>query len=604
MPPMPEQPRECGLLRDAMPQSEPAAARGTAPPATTPDALAARAAALGGIIEALSDGIMLFERDGRLAYANKVARTLLDIRDDVLPLDLRQMNGQPLPEEIWPWRRVLADAAQAEPAVAEVLAWTRAGQERLLHVSGAPVYDAAGRLCGAAAIIHDETERDRTQQRTQRALDALLAMAETLVAGDSADRDATPSHSGAAKRLAELTCRVLGCARVSIHTIEPDSELMHPLAVVGMPAEMERIWWQSEGRRYRLRDRLGAESIARLEAGEALVFDLTLPPYVGVSNWYNIITLLVAPMRLGDHLVGVLALDYDRARHTYTPNETRLAQAAAKLVALVIERDRLQREREDARASALALREANRQMDEFLSMASHELRNPLTSIKATMQLARHRIERFSARAEPADGETAMVLASVRDVLQRGDRQVDLLDRLVGDLLDVARIHSGKLEVRPVHCDLASIARDAVAEQRMAQPDRVISLKLPPEEHVPVFADADRIGQVITNYLTNAIKYSREDKPVAVWLEVHDGRARLCVRDEGPGLPPEEHERIWGRFHRVPSTVAYMGLDGGLGLGLHISRTLVERSGGVVGVASAHGQGATFWFELPLALGAA
>jgi signal transduction histidine kinase len=106
---------------------------------------------------------------------------------------------------------------------------------------------------------------------------------------------------------------------------------------------------------------------------------------------------------------------------------------------------------------------------------------------------------------------------------------------------------------------------------------------------------------VTNYLTNALKYSPEDRPVEVRVAVRRGRARVSVRDHGPGLPAEEQAHIWERYHRAQDIRANTGSGAGLGLGLYISRTIVERHQGEYGVRSAPGQGSTFWFALPLAL---
>ncbi len=121
--------------------------------------------------------------------------------------------------------------------------------------------------------------------------------------------------------------------------------------------------------------------------------------------------------------------------------------------------------------------------------------------------------------------------------------------------------------------------------------------------MPVFADADRLAQVVTNYVSNALRYSSPDQPVTVGLEVDrlaEPAARVWVQDGGPGVPPEEQERIWERFYRVSGTPHRDGSSVGLGLGLSISRNIIERHGGQVGVDSVPGRGATFWFRLPLA----
>jgi signal transduction histidine kinase len=174
-----------------------------------------------------------------------------------------------------------------------------------------------------------------------------------------------------------------------------------------------------------------------------------------------------------------------------------------------------------------------------------------------------------------------------------------LNRLVNDLVDVSRIQAGRLELHVARADLTAIVRDAVEEQRQAAPARTLALQLPTERCVSVIVDADRIGQVVTNYLTNALKYSPEDRPVDVGITVDRHEARVWVRDEGLGLPPEEQEGIWERFHRAQGIEVQSGSGIGLGLGLHICRTIIERHQGQVGVESARGTGSTFWFSLPL-----
>lgn len=118
--------------------------------------------------------------------------------------------------------------------------------------------------------------------------------------------------------------------------------------------------------------------------------------------------------------------------------------------------------------------------------------------------------------------------------------------------------------------------------------------------MPVTGDAQRLGQVVTNYVTNALKYSPADRPVTVGLDVEEGQARVWVRDEGPGLPAEEQERIWDRFHQARGIEVQSGSGVGLGLGLYICRSIIEQHQGHVGVQSTSGAGSTFWFTVPLA----
>jgi signal transduction histidine kinase len=172
---------------------------------------------------------------------------------------------------------------------------------------------------------------------------------------------------------------------------------------------------------------------------------------------------------------------------------------------------------------------------------------------------------------------------------------------VNDLLDMCRFQAGKLQMHPEVTDLRPLVQRVVEEQQVVAATRTIRLHLPhTDQSIMVQADPDRIGQVIANYVTNALKYSPADAPVEVGLEVTGPVARVWVRDEGPGLAEAEQERIWQRYHRVPGIEVQSGTGVGLGLGLSIVRQIIELHGGVVGVESAPGHGSTFWLTLPLA----
>jgi signal transduction histidine kinase len=336
--------------------------------------------------------------------------------------------------------------------------------------------------------------------------------------------------------------------------------------------------------------------VAALRAGEPVLLDKTPPP---LPIWQYITPQgksLMVPMRVGETLVGILRIGCEGVEEGYAcPNKRAIIRAVARLGALVLERERLLCERAKAQASELALREAKAQMDTFLGMAGHELKTPLTSIKLALQLAERRIQQLAQR-EPG---TSSSLTPFLEQATRAGRQAERLDRLINDLLDVSRIQAGKLELQPEPADLAAIVREAVEEQRQAASERVLILSFPADLRVPVTADAARIEQVVTNYLTNALKYSAEDRPVEVGIDVQVQQARVWVRDEGPGLPAEEQERIWQRFHRARGIEVQSGTGIGLGLGLHICRTIIERHQGQVGVDSAPGKGSTFWFTLLL-----
>ncbi|MGH2502836.1 MAG: sensor histidine kinase [Ktedonobacterales bacterium] len=240
-------------------------------------------------------------------------------------------------------------------------------------------------------------------------------------------------------------------------------------------------------------------------------------------------------------------------------------------------------------------------MNEFLGIAAHELRTPITVIKANLQMLVRRAVIVNERASATERITVEPLWLTRhaELLARTEKSLTRLTRLVDDLLDVSRVRAGKLEMRIEPAELAEIAGDAVDEQRMAAPDREITLDLPVGQPTTICGDAERVEQVITNYLTNALKYSVATRPVRVQLWRDGAMLYVGVTDEGPGIPPEHQEQVWGLFQRAPGIEVVSGSGIGLGLGLHLCKTLIERQGGHVGVASAPGQGSTFWLSLPL-----
>ncbi len=255
---------------------------------------------------------------------------------------------------------------------------------------------------------------------------------------------------------------------------------------------------------------------------------------------------------------------------------------------------------------------ATPRIDEFLSIASHELRTPLTGVKGNVQLAQRNLCKMLSRValvndglepiSPFLADLAPALGHLQDVLERADGAVVRLTRLVNDLLDVSRIQQGRLELWPQPCDLAAIVQQCVEEHQQCWPARAITLDGPTS--LPVEADAVRVAQVVTNYLTNALKYSPADQAVHATLGIDDDANAVVVRvrDDGPGLTPGQQDGLWDRFRRVHDATAETAArdaGGGLGLGLYISRMLIERHGGRVGVESSPGAGSTFWFALPL-----
>jgi PAS domain S-box-containing protein len=579
---------------------------------------AARASQLVAIFESMADAVLVYDREGRILQTNGAASLLLEAQmppgamADTLDERNRYVtyldeSRQSLADEQRPAKRVLGGEVLRGPNALDLIVRSHEGQEVIMNVSGAPIRDTEGNIVGGVLIGRDVTQRRWQERQTREALTALMAMAEALVASGPDEAEGLSSGlpgspNVVAKQLAVLTRAVMGCERVAIVSTEPETGEMHVAAMASVSAEQERIWQANWPRAGRMSDFLTPALIERLKAGEMIAIDRTQPPFNRWPNPFGSRTLVVIPLRVGSRHLGEISLDYGATTRQPTADEFAMAGAVAKLTAQIIERERLARDREIARANALALAETTRRMDEFLSVAAHELKTPVTNGMLTTTLALDTLRGFVAQSGPTDEAVSSALAYLQGLLERTEAHMDRLSRLVVDLLDVSRIRAGKLQLRIVPCNLANVVRDVVEEQRQIALGRAILLQLPrTSRQAPiVLADSDRMRQVVANYLTNALKYSRGDLPVHVRLLMKDGWARVSVRDAGPGVPSSEQRRVWERFYRVPGVQVLSGSGIGLGLGLHISRTLIEQHQGRVGLRNARGGGAIFWFALQLA----
>ncbi|NOK33440.1 HAMP domain-containing protein [Corallococcus exercitus] len=236
------------------------------------------------------------------------------------------------------------------------------------------------------------------------------------------------------------------------------------------------------------------------------------------------------------------------------------------------------------------LREAIAIRDQFLSMASHELRTPLTPLKATLDL----LIRQLGSGQGTNPERQ------RETIARLNRQVDRLTRLIGDMLDVSRLQSGRFTLTVAPMDVAALAREVVERIQVTRPERAeqLTLELPTVSLVGRW-DEQRLDQLLTNLVENALRYSPPGAPVVVRVLEEDGQVRVEVEDRGIGIPEESVPQLFTPFFRARNATEHYA--GGLGLGLAICREIVERHGGRIGVRSdGPGQGTCFTVNLPRA----
>ena len=232
------------------------------------------------------------------------------------------------------------------------------------------------------------------------------------------------------------------------------------------------------------------------------------------------------------------------------------------------------------------LRQGIRVRDEFLSIAAHELKTPVTPLRLQTTSVLRTVEKTGGLPEPEQ---------LLRQLQAIDKAAVRLEALVDKLLDVSQMSVGRLVLQPETIDLAALAADALERLRVSERTHPVQLSLDAPEPVVGNWDRVRLEQVIMNLVQNAIRYG-DGKPVKISVAAVEGNAVLTVSDQGPGIPPEQQQRIFERFERAAPVRHF----GGFGLGLWIVRQLVEAHGGRVTLASPAGGGTRFTVSLPLA----
>jgi signal transduction histidine kinase/ActR/RegA family two-component response regulator len=433
-------------------------------------------------------------------------------------------------------------------------------------------------------------EQEQTRVELRRKVAQLTALHRAgLLFSSTLDREALM------QKVLEALTSDLQYDRAMISFFDPVRRVIMDARVLGVSPEIQAF---VRAREIPVTDPMSPEGLVLLQGQPLLVGDVQ-------AVWDRIHPLnqqlalltqskawIAVPLKVKDRILGSLTVDRIQA-HSLTQDDLELMMTVAHQVAIALDNASAYEQIEDlnvgleakVRERTAELEQADRVRSQFLSHVSHELKTPLTSIKGFLQ-------------NLLDGLTGPLNEKQQRYLSRMLDNSNRLIRMIEDLLDRTRIQSGRLDLVPGEIDLGHCVADAVEQLRLlAQAKRQTLEAVAPPAPLMVWADRDRLIQIVMNLVQNAVKFTPEDGSIMVTVRQENQMlAEVSVRDTGPGIPPEFLDQVFDPFFRIKQ--ARSGTKG-LGLGLSIVRTLVELQGGTIVARSEPGQGAELSFTIPL-----
>jgi PAS domain S-box-containing protein len=442
---------------------------------------------------------------------------------------------------------------------------TKSGDTIPISLTISPIKDSDGKVVGASKIARDITDQVTSQKELQdhAHIQQLLLSAGTLLSQNL-------ELESILQKVTDITTQLSGAefGAFFYNTVDANGESYLLYTLSGVPKDAFKGFPMP-----RNTDVFGVtfsgQGILRSD-------DITKDPRYGRNSPHHgmpeghlpVVSYLAVPVNSPTGVtIGGLFFGHSRPG-MFRPDHEKLVGGIAAQAGVAIDNAKLYEE----------IRLLNARKDEFIGVAGHELRTPITTIKGYLQLLEEQIDEGMAK----------------DFTVKAIRQVNKLNRLVTDLLDVTKIQAGKLEYNMIPCLLLPLIRDSMDTVRQMHTSHVLEADLPKEDII-ITADGSRIEQVLINFLTNAVKYSPGGGTIVVAARRVEDRAVVSVRDSGIGIPQEHLGNIFHRYFRVHTNQ----IVGGLGIGLYIAKDIIERHGGTIGVDSEEGKGSVFYFSLPL-----
>jgi signal transduction histidine kinase len=411
------------------------------------------------------------------------------------------------------------------------------------------------------------------------------------------------------ERVLQTVINKLNCDRAMISFYDPDRQVSSDIQIVGVSEEIAEF---ARSIKVPITDPDSVEGMVLLQGKPVLIDHIQElwgrlhPLHQQLASVAKADSIISVPLKVKDRIIGSLTVERTQ-RYRFIQDDLDLMVTIANQIAIALDnanayrhieelnlgleakvRERtgeLQRLNKDLEATNQKLQELDHLKSAFVSVVSHELRTPMTSIKGYLD-------------NMLDGLTGELTEKQSHYLTRVKRNVDRLTRMIGDLLDLSRIEAGRVELRPGPVCISELIDDVVESLRSVANEASITVQVKRPDVIPTIqADRDKVQQVLTNLIHNAIKFSPQGSNIRIEAkDCDDGFLEIGVADSGCGIPPQEIDKVFDKFYRgqsLPSSAR------GTGLGLFITKNLIEMHGGRIWVTSEIGKGSEFFFTLPL-----
>lgn len=382
-------------------------------------------------------------------------------------------------------------------------------------------------------------------------------------------------------------------------------EVMHPTFVAVILTErddatvIQQVYTQNSGAQSKL-EKLGSEMHYATRASQAIFTDAVTVQDENVVRLQKAGISIICRMQIRDDVVGYIVVGGKRSGNSYGTSDVLMLSSMADEAALAVVNsqrfDEIQlfniRLKREVAAATRQLRLSNKKLiemdatkDEFVSMASHQLRTPLTSVKGYISMV-------------LEGDAGEISDAQRQLLTEAYTSSERMVHLIGDFLNVSRLQTGKFMIDRRNVDLANIVKQEIEVIRqIAESHNIKVVYKRPERFPLLYLDEGKLRQVIMNFIDNAIYYSPESTTITVTLAIEDGDAVLRVKDKGMGVPPDEQHQLFTKFFRADN--ARRQRPDGTGIGLYLAKRIIDGHGGKLVFTSTLGKGSTFGFRLPI-----